>query len=91
MPNLKGVHQIYFQLSGLKRNLCGGGGGSMTVIKPKYPLPLVQGYNNRSTVHEEIVETTYTWTISKATNKTNSRLIVLHLVKYTDFIKFVLR
>ena len=35
IPNLKGLTKIFFKLSCLKGNLCGG--GSMTVLDSKYP------------------------------------------------------
>ena len=35
IPNLKGLAKIFFKLSRLKGNLCGG--GSVTVLNPKYP------------------------------------------------------
>ena len=35
IPNLKGLTKIFFKLSRPKGNLCGG--GSVTVLNPKYP------------------------------------------------------
>ena len=34
IPNLKGLAKIFFKLSRLKGNLCGGG---VTILNPKYP------------------------------------------------------
>ena len=37
IPNLKVLTKIFFKLSRPKGNLCGSGGGSVTVLNPKYP------------------------------------------------------
>ena len=37
IPNLKVLTKIFFKLSRPKGNLCGGGGGGVTVLNPKYP------------------------------------------------------
>ena len=36
IPNLKGLTKIFFKLSSPKGNLCGGDGGGITVLNPKY-------------------------------------------------------
>ena len=36
IPNLKGLTKTCFKLSRLKGNLCGDGGGGMTMLNPKY-------------------------------------------------------
>ena len=35
IPNLKVLTKIFFKLSRPKGNLCGGGGGGVTVLNPK--------------------------------------------------------
>ena len=37
IPNLKVLTKLFFKLSRPKGNLCGGGGGGVTVLNPKYP------------------------------------------------------
>ena len=37
IPNLKVLTKIFFKLSRPKGNLCGGDGGGVTVLNPKYP------------------------------------------------------
>ena len=37
IPSLKALVKIFFKLSRRKGNLCGGGGGGVTLLNPKYP------------------------------------------------------
>ena len=37
IPNLKGLREIFFELLRPEENPCGGGGGGVTGLNPKYP------------------------------------------------------